>query len=132
VGNKGDQKVRRANITPADRMVADYLKQVGYHTGLMGKWHLDGYDPGATPTDHGFDEFRGWLVQKGKSQGYWPTEYYHEKELIHIHENDNGRQGRYQIELALKTPAISSAEMQPGLFFTWRTPTRIVLIFLLR
>jgi arylsulfatase A-like enzyme len=99
VGNKGDQKVRRANITPADRMVADYLKQVGYHTGLMGKWHLDGYDPGATPSDHGFDEFRAWLVQKGKSQGYWPTEYYHEKELIHIHENDNGRQGRYQIEL---------------------------------
>lgn len=102
VGNKGDQKVRRANITPADRTVADYLKQAGYHTGLMGKWHLDGYDPGATPTDHGFDEFRGWLVQNGKSQGYWPTQYYHEKELIEIHENDDNHHGRYQTELCIE------------------------------
>jgi arylsulfatase A-like enzyme len=102
VGSKGDQKVRRANITPADHTVADYLKQAGYHTGLMGKWHLDGYDPGATPTDHGFDEFRGWLVQNGKSQGYWPTEYYHEKELIHIHENEDEHHGRYQTELCIE------------------------------
>ncbi len=102
VGSKGDQKVRRANILPEDRTVADYLKQAGYHTGLMGKWHLDGYDPGATPTDHGFDEFKGWLVQNGKSQGYWPTEYYHEKELIHIHENDDDHRGRYETELCIE------------------------------
>ncbi len=102
VGNKGSEKVRRANLLPEDKIVADYLKQAGYHTGLMGKWHLDGYDPGATPTDHGFDEFRGWLVQNGKSQGYWPTEYYHEKELIQIHENDDHRQGRYQTELCIE------------------------------
>src|SRR5260370_21230809 len=80
VGSKGNEKGRRATITPGDRTVAEYLRQAGYHTGLMGKWHLDGYDPGATPTDHGFDEFKGWLVQNGKSQGYFPTERYNGKE----------------------------------------------------
>jgi arylsulfatase A-like enzyme len=100
VGNKGKESVRRANITPADRTVADYLKGAGYHTGLVGKWHLDGYDPGATPTDHGFDEFKGWLVQNGKSQGYFSTEWYNGKEVVAVHENDDGRQGRYETELS--------------------------------
>lgn len=99
---KSGKYIRRSNITPEDRTVADYLRRAGYRTGLMGKWHLDGYDPGATPTDHGFDEFRGWLVQNGKSQGYFPTEYYHEKELLYIHENDNGKRGRYQTELCIE------------------------------
>jgi arylsulfatase A-like enzyme len=99
---KGKANVRRANILPEDRTVADYLKAAGYHTGLVGKWHLDGYDSGATPTDHGFDEFRGWLVQNGKSQGYFPTEWYNGKEIVAIHENDNGRQGRYEAELCIE------------------------------
>jgi len=102
VGSKGSEHVRRANLTPADRTVADYLKRAGYHTGLMGKWHLDGYDPGATPTDHGFDEFKGWLIQNGKTQGYFPTERYNGKEVVAIHENDNGRQGRYETELCIE------------------------------
>ena len=102
VGHKGAEEVRRANITPADRTVADYLQRAGYHTGLMGKWHLDGYDPGATPTDHGFDEFRGWLIQNGKSQGYFPTERYDGKQVVAIHENDADRKGRYETELCVE------------------------------
>jgi arylsulfatase A-like enzyme len=102
IGSKGSEKVRRANITSADRTVADYLKQAGYHTGLMGKWHLDGYDPDAVPTEHGFDEFKGWLVQNGKSQGYFPTERYNGREIVAIHENEGGRQGRYETELCVE------------------------------
>ncbi len=119
VGSKGSQKVRRASITADDRTVGDYMKQAGYHTGLMGKWHLDGYDPGATPTDHGFDEFRGWLIQNDKSQGYWPTEYYHNKEVISLHENEDGRQGIYQTELCIEDSCDFIRRNAAGPFFLY-------------
>ena len=50
--------------------------------------------------NHGFDEFKGWLVQNGKSQGYFSTEWYNGKEVVAVHENDDGRQGRYETELS--------------------------------
>jgi arylsulfatase A-like enzyme len=102
VGSKGAEKVRRANLLPEDKTVADYLRSAGYHTGLVGKWHLDGYDPNATPIDHGFDEFYGWLVQNGKSQGYFPTERYNGKSIFRIPENDDHRQGRYETEMCVE------------------------------
>lgn len=40
--------------------IADYLREVGYSTGIIGKWHL-GYDLEQSPIHFGFDEFRGML-----------------------------------------------------------------------
>jgi len=40
--------------------LADRLKEVGYATGLVGKWHL-GYKPQYHPLKRGFDEFYGFL-----------------------------------------------------------------------
>ncbi len=42
------------------RTVASDLREKGYTSGLVGKWHL-GYDSGRTPTDQGFDHFFGLL-----------------------------------------------------------------------
>ena len=36
------------------------LKQVGYHTAMVGKWHL-GLDSPNLPSDRGFDYFHGFL-----------------------------------------------------------------------
>jgi len=36
------------------------LRQVGYRTALIGKWHL-GYDVKFHPMNYGFDEFRGFM-----------------------------------------------------------------------
>lgn len=36
------------------------MKQLGYATGMVGKWHLGNRD-GYYPTDRGFDEFYGFL-----------------------------------------------------------------------
>jgi arylsulfatase A-like enzyme len=41
-------------------MLPSVLKQAGYHTALVGKWHL-GLEAPHRPTDRGFDFFRGWL-----------------------------------------------------------------------
>lgn len=40
--------------------IADRLKQAGYTTGLVGKWHL-GSQPAMHPQKRGFDEFIGFL-----------------------------------------------------------------------
>ncbi len=47
-----------------ERTLADVLKQAGYATGLVGKWHLGSYDPRYHPNRRGFDEavcFRGGM-----------------------------------------------------------------------
>ncbi|MEM1210715.1 MAG: sulfatase [Planctomycetota bacterium] len=40
--------------------IADAMKQAGYRTGLIGKWHL-GYKPQYNPIHQGFDVFRGYI-----------------------------------------------------------------------
>ncbi len=51
----GQQGLPRSETTIADR-----LKEAGYHTGLIGKWHL-GAQPNRQPLQRGFDEFFGFL-----------------------------------------------------------------------
>ncbi|ADV82395.1 arylsulfatase [Terriglobus saanensis] len=95
VGHKGKEVIRRASLIEDDRTIADYLAKGGYATALMGKWHLDGYDPGAIPTRHGFQTFKGWLTQTGSTQGYFPEQRYHNETLIDLPENAGGKQGLY-------------------------------------
>ena len=45
---------------PQTRTIADELKAVGYHTGIVGKWHLGLASPN-TPNERGFDHFHGFL-----------------------------------------------------------------------
>jgi len=45
---------------PSVSTLADELKQAGYHTGIVGKWHLGLVSPN-TPNERGFDFFHGFL-----------------------------------------------------------------------
>lgn len=47
-------------LDPAATTLADELKQLGYHTGIVGKWHL-GLESPNTPNERGFDHFHGFL-----------------------------------------------------------------------
>lgn len=40
--------------------LADELRKVGYHTAIVGKWHL-GLESSNTPNERGFDFFHGFL-----------------------------------------------------------------------
>ena len=47
-------------ISTKELTIAGLLQQAGYHTGILGKWHL-GYDAAFHPLKYGFDEFRGFV-----------------------------------------------------------------------
>ena len=49
-------------LDPAESMLARRLRDAGYHTGLVGKWHL-GWDQRFWPDKHGFD--RWFVVMSG-------------------------------------------------------------------
>ena len=44
----------------AEKTLAERMKDLGYRTGMFGKWHL-GFKPEMTPPKRGFDEFFGFL-----------------------------------------------------------------------
>jgi arylsulfatase A-like enzyme len=99
VGHKGTQTVRRASLAEGEATVATHLQAAGYDTGLVGKWHLDGYNPNAVPTGHGFQHFDGWLTQTDTTQGYFPTRWYANTRLDSIPANENGRQAIYETDI---------------------------------
>lgn len=47
-------------LAPHALLLPRRLKEAGYRSALVGKWHL-GYEKPNTPLDRGFDEFHGFL-----------------------------------------------------------------------
>ena len=48
----------KKGLSPTERTIPRVLKERGYRTAAIGKWHL-GSQKGFLPCDHGFDEFYG-------------------------------------------------------------------------
>jgi arylsulfatase A-like enzyme len=57
-------------LNPQEETIASVLKQRGYATGMVGKWHLGQKAP-FLPLSYGFDEFLGLPY----SHDYWPVNY---------------------------------------------------------
>jgi arylsulfatase A-like enzyme len=47
-------------LSPEAELLPKALKTTGYHTAIIGKWHL-GLEKPNTPNDRGFDHFHGFL-----------------------------------------------------------------------
>jgi len=54
-----------------DKTIAEYLKQAGYVTGIIGKWSNGQHGTGGFPTRQGFDFFYGYDNQI-LAHNYWP------------------------------------------------------------
>ena len=94
--------VRRANLLAADTTIATVLGAAGYRTCLVNKWHLDGYDPGASPIHRGFDEFYGWLISRVESNSpyYYPYYRFDNDTLKTISENEHDRHVRHNTDIS--------------------------------
>lgn len=64
-----EKQVSSFGLPTSEKTLAEYLKQVGYKTALVGKWHL-GNESNYHPLNRGFDTFFGFL---GGSRGYFPN-----------------------------------------------------------
>jgi arylsulfatase len=70
VGEPGNTKGQHTILHPKEVTVAEVLKQAGYATGMVGKWHLAGgrrnaYPPELMPRAQGFDSFFGTPLHNG-------------------------------------------------------------------
>ncbi|NJN27948.1 MAG: sulfatase-like hydrolase/transferase [Cyclobacteriaceae bacterium] len=53
-------ETRSSGLALEETTFAEYIKQAGYTTGIIGKWHL-GYQIEYNPVNQGFDVFRGYV-----------------------------------------------------------------------
>lgn len=60
------------NLRAEDTTVAEVLRQVGYATGMAGKWGLGHEASSGLPTRQGFDFFYGYLDQH-HAHNYYPS-----------------------------------------------------------
>lgn len=58
-------------ISVSETFLSTTMKDAGYYTGAIGKWHL-GFAPEQHPNKRGFDNFYGFL---GGGHKYFPEEY---------------------------------------------------------
>ena len=58
-------------LTQWEYTLAEMFSDVGYATGMFGKWHL-GHTEGRYPTDQGFDEWYG--IPNSSDESAWPDD----------------------------------------------------------
>ena len=67
------QKSDDRGVPPSEKLLPQYLQELGYATGAVGKWHL-GFNPKYRPNVRGFDDFFGFLLG-GHSYMEWNQPY---------------------------------------------------------
>lgn len=94
------------HLSPGEITMAEMFRQNGYHTGIVGKWHLSGYVRSGAPVEsppelHGFDEV---VVSANEGIGHGSYFYpYHfnkdiQKKLPDEHEYITDRQNLEALE----------------------------------
>lgn len=101
-GAKGKATIRRMHILPNDTTIATVLGAAGYRTCLVNKWHLDGFNPEATPLNRGFDEFYGWLISTAYSNDpyYYPYWRFNNDKLENVKENEGDKHIKHNTDLS--------------------------------
>ncbi|XP_002157149.3 arylsulfatase B isoform X1 [Hydra vulgaris] len=82
-----------------EKFLPQYLKQQGYKTHGVGKWHLGFFAKQYTPTYRGFDSYYGSYLGKGDYWNHSNTETY---SGLDLHDNENGvfsQDGNYSTEM---------------------------------
>ncbi|MEE4539927.1 MAG: sulfatase [Erythrobacter sp.] len=100
-------------LPASETTIAEMLKQAGYATGMVGKWHL-GHRDEYWPTAHGFDEFFGVAY----SNDMQPFDLYRHKTVVQSPAEQRELTDRYA---AAATEFINRNKDQP--FFLYYAET---------
>jgi arylsulfatase A-like enzyme len=87
--------------------LAEFLKQSGYRTGLIGEWNLGDTEP-AMPDKKGFDEFAGFLNASHARDYFTPRIWRLPAPpdtggQMYFPENESGKRGRFMPDLMVQT-----------------------------
>jgi len=85
-GNREVKPMGQVPIPDATKTVAEYLKDVGYYTALIGKWGLGGPGSEGHPNRQGFDYFYGYLCQR-HAHNYYPEFLFRNEEQVKLEGN---------------------------------------------
>lgn len=84
----------RVPLKPEDVTVAETLKQLGYATGIIGKWGLGNEGTTGIPNKQGFDEWFGYLDQV-HAHNYYPDHLWRNERQWPLGANAAGQKGEY-------------------------------------
>ncbi|MGC9319478.1 MAG: arylsulfatase, partial [Armatimonadota bacterium] len=90
----------RVPLPPEERTVAEYLKEIGYATGIVGKWGLGEPDTYGIPNRHGFDYWFGYLNQ-GRAHDYYIDYLWENEEKYPLPGNEGEGRETYSHEVIM-------------------------------
>ena len=130
-GLKGTKTIRRMHLQPNDTTIATVLGAAGYRTCLVNKWHLDGFNPEATPLNRGFDEFYGWLISTAYSNDpyYYPYWRFNNEKLENVKENEGDKHIKHNTDLSTEDAIKFINRNKNNPFFQLSTPSNNVPSF---
>lgn len=67
-----------------EKLLPQYLKEIGYRTGMFGKWGLGAPHTQSVPNHLGFDRFYGYNCQR-QAHTYYPLHLYSDRVRDHLH-----------------------------------------------
>ena len=112
------------SLPPDAVTIAAFLKQQGFHTGLIGAWGL-GDTRAATPDKRGFDDFAGFLnlthARDYFSDRIWrlPAPDGYDGQLV-FPENEGGKRGRFMPDLLTASAMNFIHDNKPDQFNQYR------------
>ncbi len=84
----------RVPLKDSDVTIAEALHNVGYITGMTGKWGIGEPGTSGLPNDQGFDEWFGYLNQR-RAHDHYADYIWLNRDKYSIEENINGKKGKY-------------------------------------
>jgi len=79
-----DSTLEGQHPMPSDtKTLAHHLQEVGYKTGLVGKWGLGAPHTKSIPNEMGFDFFYGYNCQR-QAHTYYPLHLYKNRNRVHL------------------------------------------------
>lgn len=116
-----DSTLEGQHPIPKETMtLAHHLKQVGYKTGLVGKWGLGAPHTHSIPNEMGFDFFYGYNCQR-QAHTYYPLHLYKNRNRVHLMNDTIAPHTGFAMEMdsmdAMSYSKFTQPEYAPDLMF---------------